>query len=235
MRNKTPFDPSVDSPQHTDWDRYYSRPYRGASLTRAVSQAYLLSAMRRYVHKNSVIAELGGANSCFFDAINEGLRPAQYHIYDTNSMGLERFRVQKGLGSSVFLHHQDVRSLRSVTPVDLAFSVGLIEHFDTEGTRAAVEAHFAMLKPGGIVLITFPTSTWLYRLTRGVAERTGNWIFHDERPLGLAEVAEAAGPFGALLERRIIWPILLTQYHVLWRKLPTHSNDCSTGHTGVSD
>jgi cyclopropane fatty-acyl-phospholipid synthase-like methyltransferase len=98
------------------------------------------------------------------------------------------------------------------------FSVGLIEHFDPRGTRNAVRAHFRLLKPGGIALLTFPTPTWLYRLTRSLSEACRAWIFHDERPLSFDEVDRAAAGCGTVLEKRIVWPIFLTQYHVLWKK-----------------
>ena len=101
---------------------------------------------------------------------------------------------------------------------DLVFSVGLIEHFDREGTRQAVAAHFDLLKPGGIAVIGFPTPTPLYRLAWMAAELAGAWILHDERPLRLDEVAAAAGPHARLLSHRILWPIVFTQCLAVWRK-----------------
>jgi SAM-dependent methyltransferase len=102
--------------------------------------------------------------------------------------------------------------------MDVVFSVGLIEHFDRPRTQRAVRAHFDFLKPGGIAVISFPTPTPLYRLARRVAEQAGAWMFDDERPLGLDEVAAAASPCGKLLLRRILWPIVFTQLLTVWRK-----------------
>jgi SAM-dependent methyltransferase len=201
----------------TDWDAYYDRPYRTASFTRAITGARLVAAMRRHVGAAPVVVELGGANSCFFDLVRAELRPREYHIVDTNRLGLERFRQRQGNLNGVFLHQQDVLSLDLPIDADLVFSVGLIEHFDPPGTRAAVRAHFRLLQPGGIALITFPTPTWLYRLTRRLSEACRAWIFHDERPLGFDEVERAAAGRGTVLERRIVWSIFLTQYHVLWK------------------
>ncbi len=201
----------------TDWDAYYARPYRTASFTRAITGARLVSAMRRHVKSDAVIVELGGANSCFFDLIRAQLRPREYHIVDTNAVGLDRFRERRGDCRNVHLHCQDVLSLDLSLQADLVFSVGLIEHFDPAETRAAVRAHFRLLKPRGTALITFPTPTWLYRLTRSLSEACRAWIFHDERPLGFDEVDRAAAGCGTVLEKRIVWPIFLTQYHVLWQ------------------
>ena len=79
---------------------------------------------------------------------------------------------------------------------DIVFSVGLIEHFDPAGTARVVAAHFDYLRPGGTAIITFPTPTWLYRVVRGLAEMTNNWIFHDERPLRLPEFERAVAGLG---------------------------------------
>ena len=79
-------------------------------------------------------------------------------------------------------------------------------------------AHVEMLRPGGIAVITFPTPTRLYRVTRSLAERTGNWIFHDERPLEFAEVRRSIGPYARILHEEIIWPIFLTQGLVVAQK-----------------
>lgn len=176
--------------------------------------------MHRHVRPRPVVVELGGANSCFFDLIRAQLRPREYHLVDTNRLGLDRFRQRHGNLENVFLHQADVLSLNLPIDADLVFSVGLIEHFDPPGTREAVRAHFRLLKPGGIALITFPTPTWLYRLTRRLAEACRAWIFHDERPLGLDEVDRAAAGCGTVLEQRLVWPIFLTQYHVLWKAGP---------------
>ena len=119
----------------------------------------------------------------------------------------------------VVLHCQDVLNLALPGPLDLVFSVGLIEHFDPPGMRRAVAAHFDFLKPGGIAVITFPTPTPLYRCARRVAEWSGARVFHDERPLRLEEVAATAEPHGWMVLNRILWPIIFTQYLTVWRKL----------------
>jgi hypothetical protein len=94
----------------------------------------------------------------------------------------------------------------------------LIEHFDEPGTAQAIANHFRFVRPGGLVLITFPTPTWLYRGTRKLAEWSGQWRFHDERPLGFSEVEIALAQHGELLDRDLIWPIVLTQGVLLARK-----------------
>jgi SAM-dependent methyltransferase len=202
----------------TDWDRYYRRPFRAARLTRKITAANLLGQIRRFVRPAPVIVELGGADSSFFDLIRRKIGPSQYHVLDNNQVGLDRFQQRVNGLTDVFLSNQDVLRLSYRVEADLVLSAGLIEHFGPEDTLAAVAAHFELLKPGGIAIVTFPTPTLLYRTTRRLAERAGLWMFPDERPLRLAEVAAAAGPHGRLLLQKLIWPIVLTQYLVVWRK-----------------
>jgi SAM-dependent methyltransferase len=215
----TLLDKPAVAPSATDWNRYYDRPARAATVTRRITAAALLQQMRQWATPQPIVAELGGANSCFFDAIQAALRPQQYHVVDNNQLGLDQLRRRTGERDDVFLHNGDVLNLALPCQMDLVFSVGLIEHFDLAGTQRAVRAHFDFLKPGGIAVISFPTPTLLYRIARRTAELSGKWIFHDERPLRLREVAAAAEPCGQMLFQRIIWPIVFTQQLCVWRKL----------------
>lgn len=81
-----------------------------------------------------------------------------------------------------------------------------------------IERHFEFTKPGGIVLITFPTPTFLYRGIRGLAELFRLWIFHDERPLRFDEVETVCDRFGDRLHREINWWIGLTQGILVYRR-----------------
>jgi SAM-dependent methyltransferase len=202
----------------TDWDSYYQRPYKTSSVTRKFSAANLVRRFRRFAVPNPTLVELGGANSCFLDKICAEIKPRRYHVVDTNRLGLTRLHERIGRRDDVVMHEQNVLKLDLSLQVDLVYSVGLIEHFGPNDTARAIASHFSLLKPGGIALITFPTPTWLYRLTRGIAEKTGNWIFHDERPLGFAEVEAAAAQHGTLLHKQILWPLVLTQGVGVWRK-----------------
>jgi len=99
----------------------------------------------------------------------------------------------------------------------VVYSVGLIEHFDPEGTREVARRHFSCVKEGGIVIITAPTPTWLYRITRGAAEQIGVWKFPDERPLSPGEILAAGEGLGSPLGSSTLWPLVLTQQAVVWR------------------
>ncbi len=204
----------------TDWDSYYDLPYRTASYSRGITTRHLIDNMKRFGLKDAPmeIAELGGANSCFYDAVREELKPQTYGVYDTNVLGLEKLQERAGNNADLALRECDILNIATDHKYDLAFSVGLIEHFDPEGTSKAIKAHFDILKPGGIALISYPSPTFLYKATRGVAEFFRMWIFHDERPLKDTEVNGTIGACGALLNSKMIWPIMLTQRMIVVEK-----------------
>jgi len=210
----------------TDWDRYYSAVPTTARLTRRYTTAALIKAIRRFASAGAEsglkIVELGGANSCFLDALLGAVQCAQYEIVDTNRYGLSLLQDKvRASRIRIVLRNEDVLSLRAGPnpDADVVFSVGLIEHFDREGTHRAVQAHFDLLRTGGIAIITFPTPTFLYTASRRCIEALGRWQFHDERPLRFAEVYGAAKEQGCLLYSKILWPLFLTQGLVVVRKL----------------
>lgn len=205
----------------TDWDKYYDHPVPTARLSRRVTGRRLVRCFERFAPnsgRNLRWAELGGANSCFYDLLQTTFAPREYHVVDNNARGLELFRRRVGGTPTVGVHNQDVLSMDVRLDADVVFSVGLIEHFSEQGTRQAVASHFSLVRPGGLVLITFPTPTWLYRACRTMAEVLNVWRFPDERPLRYPEVAAAIAGHGDVLHHEIVWPIVLTQMFIVARK-----------------
>jgi putative flippase GtrA len=222
LNNLFVFKRKASDDARTDWDDYYSRPYRTAGVTRRITTGLLIRLMHRFGAESSsrrpCLLELGGANSCFVAALRDAIEPVEYHIVDNNKTGLALSRERHPASEAVFVHEVDL--LRDVVPLraDITFSVGLIEHFDEAGTARLIQEHFRATREGGIVLITFPTATWLYRLIRTISERLKLWIFFDERPLSEGEVLAAVGDRGELLYSRINWAIGLTQRVVAFRR-----------------
>jgi hypothetical protein len=203
----------------TDWDTYYKSVPATAKLTRRYTTAVLLKAIRSYAGRTGLsILEIGGANSCFMDRILAEVECRSYDVADTNSYGLSLLEKRLTPGSPVHLHEQSVLALSLGLQADVVFSVGLVEHFDVATTRQAVLAHFDVLKPGGITIITFPTPTLLYRITRRLIEALGMWKFLDERPLQPAEVAATVRERAEILYTKTLWPLILTQYLIVARK-----------------
>lgn len=198
----------------TDWDAYYQKPFKTASVTRRITTQRILTCFRRYGNdlKDPVILELGGGNSCVYGEISESIRPKKYVIIDKNKKGLEKFNDTYPSAQAVELIEDDVLELKKIPQkADICFSIGLIEHFSVNDTKRAIRAHFECIGPDGLVLITFPTPTWLYRITRGAAEALNLWKFPDERPCTLDEVTSEIKNFAEILHSSIIWPIFLTQ------------------------
>lgn len=207
----------------TDWDSYYKGVPATAKLTRRYTTSLLLSAINRASPitgggQGIKLVEIGGANSCFLDEILQSVRPCLYHVVDTNAYGLSLLGKRTAGSATVRLHHESVLNMSLDATADAVFSVGLIEHFDAAGTSAAVRAHFDVVRPGGIVIITFPTPTFLYRVTRKAIEAVGMWKFHDERPLVRDEVLATVLERGEVLGEKMLWPLLLTQYMVVAKR-----------------
>ena len=203
----------------TDWDSYYRRTPSYTSLTRSISARKLVGLIKHHAPRSPAdICEIGGANSCFVEKVCEEVPVGEYHVVDFNDYGLSLL-ANKSVSPSLTWERGDVLDkYTSERQYDIVYSVGLIEHFLPDNTRRAIDGHFARCKPGGTVLITFPTPTLPYRLIRGVAEATGRWSFPDERPLGFEEVLSSCLKHGDLLHRSINWMIGLTQGYVLFRK-----------------
>ncbi|MBI2686808.1 MAG: glycosyltransferase [Acidobacteria bacterium] len=216
------FSNSSIAPKATDWSSYYKSVPPTAKITRRYTANIILDSIRAHGFDcgggRVRILEFGGANSCFLEAIVRRCRPREYHVADTNPYGLELLRARPTAGAELHVHQADI--LKDTIPgeFDLVFSIGLIEHFDAEQTAECITAHFHHVKRGGMVLISFPTPTLLYRITRGFLEAVGLWKFPDERPLRAGEVLQSIEGTGTVLFQKTLWPLLLTQHMILARK-----------------
>jgi SAM-dependent methyltransferase len=205
----------VTAPPATDWDAYYRTPAAFAPITRRITERAILRDVSRFAAAPATMLELGGGNSGCLGALRRRFPDARLIAIDTNALGLRLLQERMPGDAKLTVLARDIfEPLDDVEAADVVFSVGLIEHFDPDGTARAIRAHFARVKPGGLVIITFPTRTWLYQTTRRLAELAGVWAFPDERPLDVAEVAGEVARHGDILDVRINWPIVLTQGNV---------------------
>jgi len=208
-----------DAQTATDWGGYYESTPFTARITRRYTAAVLASALKRFAGSRiQSIVELGGGNSCFFDTICRQFDLQVYHVVDSNARGLELLRQRAGGDPRLRLHRHDVTQPGLDLLADAAFSAGLIEHFDREGTRKAVEAHLRAVRPGGYAIISAPTPTWLYRAARNICELVGIWRFPDERPLAADEIRASVSGQGEIVFEKILWPLVFTQLMVVVRK-----------------
>ncbi len=206
--------------KETDWDKYYQKPAPQVSITRKISTDKIHRTIENLISPYpKTICELGGANSCFLDSFLAGSRISNYHIVDSNTFGLSLLDEKMSRDKRVSCEQNNVLKLTgSNDRYDLVYSVGLIEHFDITDTAKSIAAHFELCKPGGYVLMTFPTPTWLYCIIRKAAEVLGIWQFHDERPLDFKEVDNECVKHGEAQHQSINWMIGLTQGYVLYKK-----------------
>lgn len=202
--------------KQTDWEKYYHSPLPTAFYSRAVIRRHVLGMLQETrLKKDFSIAELGGGGSCFYDRINKNFSVAKYTVFDSCMTGLQAFIKKHPKGDAV---HTDLLTYHPEKLYDIVFSVGLIEHFPEEKTALMIRKHFEMTKPGGYVVIFFPTPTPLYNVTRKLAELTGVWQFPDERPVKPEEFRKTADQLGTFLKGYTIHANVLTQYAALYRK-----------------
>lgn len=197
----------------TDWDEYYSHPYKSASYSRKLVGRKLFSLIRRYAFDAEILCELGGGASCFADAVMSRNKIKEYHVCDSNPLSTSLLDA-----SRIIAHNADVTESLPVCSADLVFSVGLIEHFDKESTVSAIRAHFANARKAGTVIMLFPFASPTYKITRFCAEKLGIWIFHDERPLDFSEVELECSKHGTILHKSLVRGIFLTQGAIAVRK-----------------
>jgi len=211
--------PAARQNRSTDWNKYYANPFPASRITRRMTAKKVVGLFNDVPGDNRLdIAELGGGNSFMAGNIMAEIGVRHYVVWDTNTRGLDLFRAHHSDRQNVDAHLGDVRDIDVKAEFDIVFSIGLIEHFDEDGTRRALESHFRLCKAGGHVLVSFPTPTAPYHLIRGLATLTGTWKFPDERPLHFEEVLGVALPHGTLTHRSILWGIGLTQGYVVFQK-----------------
>jgi SAM-dependent methyltransferase len=204
----------------TNWNEYYLSPFKIAKFTRKVTTGVLIKFIKSYCpfNDNSRIIEFGGGNSCFFGVLNTEFKPEKYIILDNNMISHKRFLKENDGCTNVYLVNGDALYPPLKIKADLVFSVGLIEHFTWEDTVKIIDSHLDVLCKDGILILSFPTPTLLYKLTRKSIELTGKWIFHDERPIKLEDIITILKDKTQILDTKIIWPIFLTQAMVVVRK-----------------
>lgn len=130
------------------------------------------------------------------------------------------FREQSSNDTQLECNVEDIltQQPKGSASADLVFSIGLIEHFSRKDTAVMIKRHFEHCRPGGMVLISFPTPTFRYRVVRSLMENFNLWLFHDERPLQILEVASEMNRYGTKIDERLDSRMGLTQKIFLYKK-----------------
>jgi len=202
----------------TDWNTYYGKRATSENPFRKITERMLLGILAgQRTPSFKTIMEFGGGDSCFYNAFRQRYPEVRYVVVDKSRKGIEKF-LSKHSSENIEAIETDLLASPALPQCEVVYSVGLIEHFDQAGTAGIIKAHFDAVLPGGLVMITYPTPTWLYRIIRGAAELLGIWCFHDERPLLYPEVAGEVEKYGVVLNKKMNWFIGLTQEIILVRK-----------------
>lgn len=205
----------------TSWDDYYKNPFFLSKYTRVLLAREVLRAIQSLSPSGGPLrlVELGGANSSVYDRVGKVINLGSYVVVDNNCSGLRLFRQRHSNDPRVFLCERDLlEGDLEENGADISLSFGLIEHFSDEEMEKVVRQHFIVTKPGGYVIMSFPTPTILYRIIRRAAEILGLWKFPDERPLTIAKVVAETGQYGVMISKKVIWSMGLTQALVVMKK-----------------
>lgn len=215
----------------TDWTEYYQHKKSFFSIyTQRFTLKKILDCINQSIGNNcnsSSIMELGGGNSCFAKKICDQQKISNYDIVDNNELAVEFFNRQElnsecsiGVLQDLTEELDDVR-----TVYDFVFSIGLIEHFQLRDRKRVIENHFKYCKPGGFVMISFPTPTRKYLFWRRVMELLGAWIFWDETPLVYDEIKDELTQNGRVIKVELNKKLYLTQMIVLIHKQDAYLTD----------
>ena len=165
------------------------------------SCALLLPVLRRFSamegNRVGTIAEIGGADGHFLEAVLNSIRPAGYHVFDDDEPGLSLLKRRVNGRPDVVVHSRNV--LESGDPgfrADLVFSAGLVDQFNRARIQAAIQAHFDILRNGGHAVIAFRTPGRLYSRT---SEFFRPGLALDEPALNSEELAAALKEWGEIV------------------------------------
>lgn len=208
----------------TDWTAYYKQKKSWVSAyTQQFTLEKILYALGRYAgtggQKGLRIAELGGGNSCFAKKLCEIKKVDAYDIVDSNALAVRLFNemeikagTHKGIRHDLLNQEKDEGRLGNY---DFVYSIGLIEHFRGEDIWTVINRHYDYCRPGGIVMVSFPTPTRKYIAVRKCMEALGAWQFHDEKPIRYGEVAGCFAAHGTVFENFVNRKLPLTQMVVI--------------------
>lgn len=127
-----------------------------------------------------------GTNAALF-----AKRGANVTVLDYSETALQRSQqFFDRIGYSATTVHGNALELSPnlIESFDVALSFGLTEHFLGQQRLQINQAHFDLVRPGGMVFIAVPhRNNPPYRLFKFIAERTGRWGVGEEYPYSRAE------------------------------------------------
>lgn len=207
--------------KNTDWTEYYQKKKSVFStFTQKFTLDKIIDCIDQSLCNEFGIMELGGGNSCFAERICSERKVSVYNIIDNNELSVDLFKKQKLNTDSHtgFLINLTDKCENAVPGYDFVYSIGLIEHFSAEDRDTVIQNHFRYCKPGGHIMISFPTPTKKYRFWRKIMECLNVWMFWDEIPLRFEDISRSLEQDGEIIKVELNNKLFLTQTIVLVRK-----------------
>lgn len=125
---------------------------------------------------------------------------AKVTLLDASELALDQARrrfSRRGLDADCVVGDLFSPAAELIARFDLSLSTGVIEHFVGEQRTRAVRAHAAVLRNGGMTMISVPNAWCLpYRLWKFYLELRGWWPYGTERPYSRCELVRRAGESG---------------------------------------
>ncbi len=127
-------------------------------------------------------------------------RGASITLLDFSPAALERARQyfgRNGLQAEFVLGNALELPAELKGRFDISMSFGLAEHFAGERRDRMIDAHFDLLRAGGLAFISVPNALNLpYRIYKKATELTGKWPYGEEYPFSRLELARHARRLG---------------------------------------
>ena len=187
-----------------DWDAQWRAEPLNAAAVRAEERTPRWRAQERLIRERfgSFVGlkavELGSGRG--LNALLYASRGAEVTLVDTSRLALDQAtELFAGFGAAAHAVEADIFVLPDALKggFDVAMSFGLCEHFIGERRTAAVRAHLALARPGGLVLLGVPNRhAPAYRLWMATLKRRGTWPLGTEEPFSEGEIVALAAAAG---------------------------------------
>lgn len=201
----------------TNWEKYYSKKVlKIIEKKRKININYIVSILKEYNFNGRNVVEYGGGNSKVAEVISKEFNIKKFSIVDSNKYGIKLLDKR----DIDFLDKNciSIFDFKSKSDYDLAYSVGLIEHFQNEDLIKCIDSHFKYVKKNKYVLFTFPVPSFRYKIVRLVYEIFNIWEFTDEVPLDPEYVKEIISKNNEVIHCSINTKLILPQAIVLAKR-----------------
>jgi 2-polyprenyl-3-methyl-5-hydroxy-6-metoxy-1,4-benzoquinol methylase len=119
---------------------------------------------------------------------------------------MEALEVVKKLAGGVTLEyiHMDMFNSDLENEFDIVHSEGVVEHYLMPRRQEVLDIHTKAARKGGKVLIIVPNARCVpYRIGKGIADRTGQWIYGNEYPYTERELVHRMKKSGLAYEKSL--------------------------------